>query len=59
MAESLENSRTKRCVNLMGLFLFNVFITLRTLVQSECMFLKFFSFTFVRFEQYFRPRPLE
>ena len=30
MAESLENSRTNRCVNLMGLFLFNVFITLRT-----------------------------
>ena len=30
VAESLENSRTNRCVNLMGLFLFNVFITLRT-----------------------------
>ena len=28
VAESLENSRTKRCVNLMGLFFFNVFITL-------------------------------
>ena len=30
VAESLENSRTNRCVNLMKLFLFNVFITLRT-----------------------------
>ena len=32
VAESLENSRTKRCVKLMGLFFFffNVFITLRT-----------------------------
>ena len=30
VAESLENSRTNRCLNLMGLFLFNVFITLRT-----------------------------
>ena len=31
VAESLENSRTNRCVNLMGLFYFsNVFITLRT-----------------------------
>ena len=30
VAESLENSRTSRCVNLMGLFFSNVFITLRT-----------------------------
>ena len=38
------------CVNLMGL---------RTSVRSECMVLKFFSFTFVKMEQYFRPRSLE
>ena len=30
VAESLENSRTNRRVNLMELFLFNIFITLRT-----------------------------
>ena len=30
VAESLENSRTNRWVNLMALFLFNVFISLRT-----------------------------
>ena len=30
VAESLENSRTNRCINLMGLFFFNVFITLQT-----------------------------
>ena len=60
VAASLENSRTNRSVNLMGLVFFkNVFITLRTSVQNECMFLKFFSFTFVKIKQYFRPRPLE
>ena len=51
VAESLEN--------LMGPFFSNAFITLRNQVQNECMFLKFFSFTFVKIEQYFRPRPLE
>ena len=30
VAESLENSMTNRCVNLMGLFFSNVFITVRT-----------------------------
>ena len=30
VAESLENSRTNRCVNLMGLFFFYVFVTLQT-----------------------------
>ena len=30
VAESLENSRTNCCVDLMGLFFSNVFITLRT-----------------------------
>ena len=30
VAESLENSKTNHCVNLMGLFFSNVFITLRT-----------------------------
>ena len=30
VTESLKNSRTNRCVNLMGLFFSNVFITLRT-----------------------------
>ena len=30
VAESLENSRSNRCVNLMGLFFLNVFIALRT-----------------------------
>ena len=30
VVESLENSRTDRCLNLMGLFKKNVFITLRS-----------------------------
>ena len=50
VAESLENSMTNRCVNLMWLDA-NVCITIRTLVQNECMISKFFCFTLMKIEQ--------
>ena len=58
VTENLENSRTNCCVNLMGLFFLKMFL-LPCELQNECMLLKYFSFTFVKIEQYFRPRPLE
>ena len=58
MAESFENSgkvsfRHRRSVNLMGLF-FCFYCAKNFLVQNECIFLKFFSFTmftFMKIEQ--------
>ena len=60
MAESLENSRTNRCVNLMGLSFLEIFFSPYEIkFKMNACFFKFFSFTFVKIVQYFRPRPLE
>ena len=64
VAESLENSRTNRCVNLMGMvfflfFLLMFFLPYELKFKMNVCFLKFFSFTFVKTEQHFRPRALE
>ena len=59
VAASSENSRTNCCINVMALFFRNLFLTIRTYVQNECMFLQFSSFNFVKIEQYFHPCLLE
>ena len=59
VVESFENSRKVsqgRCVNLMRLVFYYV---TNLLLQNECMFLKFFSFTFMKVELSSLPNPLE
>ena len=57
VVESYENSRKvsfsqRHCVNLMRLFFLKCFYSVTNfLVQNECMFLKLFSFTFMKIEQ--------